>query len=338
MKKKLYFSLILILLSVFGANGEVYTTPDGHRFEVNLIPDKTEIMIGEPLFLSFEVKNLSDVDLSFSHGGDYRNRLGRPLSFEVEAVRSDGKKVPVPEIKFNMGGLVGPRKVEKNGGTQVIRLFLPLWAPFEETGEYSISCVKSLGIRQIAGKSQTTDYSNVTGVPVAVKTKLKVVAGNEAKMSELVDFWGEKIITAEWEKSYEAIKALDFIGGKRIIKPLVKALNSEGISTREFIIRLLGKFADEEAFSAIVAQMGNEKANVRGVVAEALSFNKHPKAFEYLLKLKDDEDKFVRLSVMQALGRIGTTESIAILREMIKEDRNKEFYEYVKFFLEKNEK
>ena len=80
------FSIIIFSLVPALAKAEIYTTPDGENFEVNLIPDKTEIMLGEPLFLSFEVKNLSTVDLAFANGGDYRNRLGRPLNYQLKAI------------------------------------------------------------------------------------------------------------------------------------------------------------------------------------------------------------------------------------------------------------
>ena len=45
------FTIIIFLLAPALVKAEIYTTPDGENFEVNLIPDKTEIMLGEPLFL-----------------------------------------------------------------------------------------------------------------------------------------------------------------------------------------------------------------------------------------------------------------------------------------------
>ena len=337
MKFRISNILMLMLLSTFTIFANVYTTPDGHRFEVNLIPDKSEIMIGEPLFLSFEVKNLSNVDLAFSDGGDYRNKLGRPLSYDIKAIGDDGREVPVPEIKYNMGGMIGLRKIEKNGGTYAVRLFLPLWSPFEETGAYNIICNKSLGIRYFEKDSSRIDFFSINGVSISVKTKVKVVSNNESKMSEIIDFWGEEIINnRSFERGQEAIKALEYIGDKRIIEPLIKAVRGEKeFSAIGSAIRLLGKFDDDDkAFNTIVSQMNNKTNSVRIAVVETLSFSKNTKAFGNLLKLKDDDDKFVRLAVLQSLGRIGTSMTIKTMKEMLQEERNKELLEFVKLYLE----
>ena len=81
--------------------------------------------------------------------------------------------------------------------------------------------------------------------------------------------------------------------------------------------------------------MNHRSNSIRSTVAVALAFNKNPNSFEYLLKLKNDDDKFVRLAVLQSLGRIGTPQSIKIMREMLQEDRNKELFEFVKNYLVK---
>jgi hypothetical protein len=166
MKSPFISAFLLIFLLFSTAQAEIYTTSDGHQFEVNLRPDKPEIMLGEPIYLSFEITNLSEVDLSFPEGGDYRNRLGRPESYQVKSVRTDGKAVPVPEIGMPFGGLIGTRKVAKNGGKTVIKLFLPLWSPFEETGEYHITCDKSLSLKQ--SNPNKSDFSFQNGVQVSV--------------------------------------------------------------------------------------------------------------------------------------------------------------------------
>jgi hypothetical protein len=124
------------------AKGQSYSINEA-TIEVSLLPEKSVIMLGEPIHRSFIVRNLSGTDLGFREGGDYRNRLGRPENYAVRAVRSDGKQVPKPEIKFHMGGLVGGVKVPA-GGIATRHLFLPHWAPFEETGIYTITCKRTL--------------------------------------------------------------------------------------------------------------------------------------------------------------------------------------------------
>lgn len=337
MKGYLFCSLCLLfgLLSV--AKAEVFTTSDGYRFEVNLIPDKAEIMLGEPIFLSFEIRNLSNVDLSFPEGGDYRNRLGRPESYKIKSTRIDGKEVPVPQIDMHFGGLIGERKVKKNGGIQVIRLFLPLWSPFAETGEYNIVCEKSLSLGNDEDKPKNLRFSFKNATSVTVKTKLKVVKKNQSKFGEIIKYWGEEIFnTTANNRGYEAVRALEYIDDQRVVAPLIKAVRSEKeFSVRDSAIRLLGKFNHARAFEAIISQMNHPVNSIRSSVVTALSTIQNPKAFEFILKLRNDEDKWVRLSVMQALGRKKTSQSIEIIKEMLKEGRNKELFEFVKIYLEK---
>jgi hypothetical protein len=53
---------------------------------------------------------------------------------------------------------------------------------------------------------------------------------------------------------------------------------------------------------------------------------------QFEVNLRPDKPE---ITVMQGLGRKGTAESIKIVKEMLQEERNKELYEFVKFYLEK---
>src|SRR5262249_57702937 len=95
---RLWGLIVTRSLPLYGAaQGQTYSV-NGAPIEVSLLPEKSVIMLGEQIHLSFIVRNLSGTNLQFSEGGDYRNRLGRPESYDVRAVRSDGKQVPKPEI------------------------------------------------------------------------------------------------------------------------------------------------------------------------------------------------------------------------------------------------
>src|SRR5882724_7466926 len=52
--------------------------------EVSVVADQPAIMLGEPTWLSFTVKNLSEENLQLLVGGDDQNALGRPDSFQVK--------------------------------------------------------------------------------------------------------------------------------------------------------------------------------------------------------------------------------------------------------------
>ncbi|HEY0429275.1 MAG TPA: hypothetical protein VGC76_15955 [Pyrinomonadaceae bacterium] len=327
------FVVFLILLAVGDSvRAQNYTTSDGFSFEVSFSADKTEIMVGEPVYLSMGVKNLSNVDFCIVDGGDYRNNLGRPQSFSIEAVHDDNLKVPVPEIKFWMGGLISCRKAEKNGGTFVFHLFLPLWAPFETPGNYILTVKKLLIIRDYNVKSEYfKELFSETNVPVKLETKIKVIPTDYEKMGKIIEFWENELNQpGEFDR---AVRALIYIDDKRTIKPLIS------IAKKDYQAMLrLADFDDEEAFHAIVAEIKNADDRTRLSVADALSISKNPKAYDYLLKMRGDEYEYVRLRVMNFLGEKGTAESLKIFKEMADEPRNKDLLQYVTVYLEKLEK
>ena len=51
--------VLLLFLTAPGVTAQVNTADKGVPVQIRLTPDKKAIMLGEPLFLSFEVTNLS---------------------------------------------------------------------------------------------------------------------------------------------------------------------------------------------------------------------------------------------------------------------------------------
>ena len=332
---KLFYSILIAFLLTVSAKAEIYTTPEGYQFEVNLVPEKTEIMLGEPIYLNFEVKNLSEVSLGMVEGGDYRNKLGRPESFSIAVHDERGNVVEKLNAGMTMGGVMFFREIPVKE-KRVTKLFLPHWAALNKTGNFSILCQKNLIVRRYEKDNRASIYGQ-EGEPVKVGSKIKVVPLSNRKMSQVIEIWGNEIFNTErnGSRSYEAVKALSYIKDKRIIKPLIKAVEKEFAS--DAALRALAEFNDESAFNAIVSQINGKTNSIRSSAANALSVSKHPKAFDFLLTMKGDEDKFVRLAVLQSLGRIGTPASLKILREMLAEDRNKELIQYVESYLKNQE-
>src|SRR5262245_27149121 len=169
-------------------------TVNGALIEVSLLPDKPVIMLGEPIHLSFIVHNLSETDLEFGEGGDYRNRLGRPESYDVRAVRSDGKPVSKPEIMFSMGGLLGVVTAPA-GGAVPRQLFLSHLAPCEEMGISAVTCKRMLVFGGIS-------------VPVETLVQIEVVKSNHEKMGEIIEKLGAEMLGGDKEKARLASESL----------------------------------------------------------------------------------------------------------------------------------
>jgi len=324
------------------AYGQTYSV-NGALIEVSLLPDKPVIMLGEPIHLSFIVRNLSETDLKFGEGGDYRNRLGRPERYDVRAVRSDGKPVSKPEILFSMGGLLSAVKVPA-GRAATRYLFLPHWAPFEETGIYTITCKRTLGFGGIS-------------VPVETSVQIEVVESNHEKMGEIIGKLGAEMLGEDKEKARLASESLDYINDERVVPYLVKAVDPGDYSLTRSSLRSLSKYNTNSAIEGIkkgmrvsheeMREAGNESAaislaeEIRSLAADVLAESKHPEAIPLLLSMRKDSYGPIRLKVVQTLGVLlsvlKTPEAITILQEMSK-DENEEVSREANRYLSANEK
>jgi hypothetical protein len=328
-------ALALATLFLFYAPtyGQTYSV-NGALIEVSLKPDKPVIMLGEPIRLSFIVRNLSKTDLKFSEGGDNRNRLGRPESYDVRAVRSDGKPVSKPENLFNMGGLVVVVKAPA-GGAATRDLFLPHWAPFEATGIYTITCKKTLGFVGSDGFPGSGGIS----VPVETSVQIEVVESNHEKMGEIIKKLGAELLGVDKEKASLASQSIDYINDERVVPYLVKAVEPGDYSMTLSSLGSLSKYNTDSAIEGIkkgirvspeeIREAGNMPTaismagTIRSVAANALAKSKHPEAIPLLLSMREDSYWPVRLTVVHTLGVLRTPEAIAILQVMSKDENEK---------------
>ena len=325
MKNKFYL-ILCVFLVVTSAKAEVFTSADGYKFEVNLYLQKDSVMLGEPIYMDFDVKNLSDVDLGVLYGGDYRNEFGRPDSFDVKVIDSKGEIVPKPKT-ITFGGLIGFQK-SPVGQSFNFRLYLSHWATFEKIGDYKIQIEKSLVVKKYDLKNMSFDDSQ-EGIPVKLTALIKVVSSNFQKMGVVVDTIGRQIV----EGNNTADKLVPFIKDARIIKYLALA-----IKKNQWLMRYLAKFNDNRALNAIVGRIKDEKQEIRRNVSVALSLSVHPKAEVYLLQMRTDKYYAIRLDVVHYLGKTKTLKSTKLLKEMMNDENEQVGNEAKRYLTERGEK
>jgi hypothetical protein len=73
----------------------VEDTIDPQSLRASLATEEAEVMVGEPVVLTYTVSNIGNRHLMVFVGGDYRNRLGRPERFEVVVTNDAGKTLPL---------------------------------------------------------------------------------------------------------------------------------------------------------------------------------------------------------------------------------------------------
>ncbi|MBX3245297.1 MAG: hypothetical protein KF685_12675, partial [Acidobacteria bacterium] len=151
LKVKVFHIFLFIPILALAVTANVYVSHDGHKFAVELKPQKDRIMIGEPIYMDFELTNLSNVDLVMMFGGDTRNEYSRPDGFNVKVLNANGQILARPKLA-TLGGLVLLAKCPVRDSYRY-RLYLPHWANIDKTGGYEISIGRDLVIKRSADKS-----------------------------------------------------------------------------------------------------------------------------------------------------------------------------------------
>lgn len=302
---RFYTIFFVLLLLAVAARAEIFTSPDGYPFEVNLRLQKTSIMLDEPTYFDFEIKNLSETDLGVVWGGDYRNEFGRYDSFDVQLVDSNGNLRPKPKTN-TMGGMMTVRKIAA-GQKFDFRLYLPHWAMIENAGDYNIRVEKNLLIKKYISGDLSL-LSGKKGVLVELAARLKVVPGNVQQMGQLIELIGQQLVAGD----ETAQKLVPFIKDAGIIKYL-----SEAVEKNHWLMRHLSKFKDDLALRAIVGKINDPEDEIRRNVSISLSLSVHPKAAAYLLQMRKDPSAAIRLDVVHFLGKTKTALSTKILKEML---------------------
>ncbi len=307
-----------------------YSTALG-EIEVVLVADNQQAMIGEPVYLSFTVRNLSGNDLQTVQDGNYRNRFGRPESYSVTVVDQNGKALPVLDAGPSFGRVTGRQKIPAND-TWVRRLFLPHWVKLAAAGDYVVTCKTVLKLsKHTPGK---WDYNEkTTDINIEVNTPLKVVPTDKKRMGKLIKVLGDRMFDKNSDASGEATRSLAWIEDERVIPIFNKAMATADYSLRFAALNALAKFNSDDALQGIKVGLATQASDMRagattdavaGQLADsirhsaalALSRSQHPQATKLLLSLWQDPYYAVRIDVLPALGKMDSAESLELLRKM----------------------
>lgn len=319
------YGVIGLLISSFSSvSAQVEPTRKEAQVEVRLNPDKKTIMLGEPLFVSVEVTNVSGEKLCLGVGGDYRNKYGRPERFEVRVSGDNGVALPKIQVA-NGGGFLGCDPIE-SGETYKVRLFLPHWVTIERPGSYRINIRRSMGFSNYDG-SQDAKYSKF----VELDTVITVVPADENKMGGVINAFGSVMLDAGDPTAVDSATALASMDDKRVISYFAEALARFGNSGFAFgrdaeyainsrAITALARYDDDQAIEALRAAMKSTSDDVRLLVATALGDSPHRSAITLLMKMQADSYYFVRLRVAQGLKKVKTKEALATLQKLLKDE------------------
>ncbi len=312
---------------------------EGIAIEAGFIPDETQIILGQPLFITFTVTNRSHTPYGFFVGGDSRGSV-RHNNFRITAVDADGNAVKDPYSYNNFGGMGQDIALER-GQVYSERLFLGHWCAFDKPGVYTVTCKRILETHGEEPRNKR--------VPVSISFELTVAPFDARRMQEVIHGLGKSLRDGEEQGVYEASLALAAIPDEQVVAHLAVSLTKGDYQNKLPAIRGLAQFSSDAAADALlmalkdpdhavrdaggdalreikrvdralqvlIPETSHESASIRALAARALGATKHKDALEVLLKALRDPEPGVRCAAAIALGALGHREALQALRQHV---------------------
>lgn len=306
---------------------------DQKQITVSLKLEKTTVMLGEPIFFGFVVKNASEQQLWVLQGGDYRNALGRPESFKVSVLDAQGKQVPQPDSGPQMGGMMGFQSLPAHG-EKSFDLFLPHWAKFERPGHYSIQAerVLILNSRNLCEDIPIPQKKekHTVDIQASATAEIDVIPTDQAQLGKTIDELGEQIVALPPNHMSDpvshAIEKLRAIHDERTIPWFLKMLKKKDYEMKIYALWALEKYNNHDAFDGLKAGLNTTSAdchnsqNIVNAAAQSLNASPCPEALPFLLTQYQHPDAQVRLTVTHALGHKVPKEKAIPMLEIMARD------------------
>jgi len=316
-------------------------TAKGTRLHIELIPEKSSILLGEPTFVYLVIHNPSSRPLQVMVGGEQIPESSNKRRFIFSAVRADGLTVVPPALPVHYAGpidfMTGPNSVPARGEYRFER-FLPGELKLTSPGRYTIHCRKQLEILTVPKDGGWDQKQKPDTISVEVSAVITVRPPDPTALGEVIDKLG-KTMTARnpdesgvYDSTMHAFTALCAIPDVRAIPWFVKLLQFRNSSYKGCAVQALAKFDSPVAFRAIQSGLATRAADlkdwttdaqrrdaaetVRLDAARAISDSPYPEAQSALFALKADANEFIRLQVVHGAGKRISAESTSVLSEM----------------------
>ena len=176
------------------------------RFAARVEPEKKRIKLGEPLTFHFTVANHIAESRGLELGGDNRNRLGRPSSFEVIVVDNDARKMPMPDAGQSLGGISSNVLLKPKGETTVT-LRLSDWATISQPGNYRVFVKRTLKLFPVkAQDGSRIEWSDAPELEVVeASCDFDVVATDEQSSAKGQEFKNYRQTIKNTDVSFEMV-------------------------------------------------------------------------------------------------------------------------------------
>ncbi len=343
----LFFAAALVLVSVRGSAAAAdapdertdplcclreYKGPWG-SIEAGFVPEKTDIVTGEPLFITFQVRNTGRQALAFEMGGDYRGTV-RHNDFMIvgRVVNAGGAKEPLSDpYNYNHGGGPVERVVLAPEQTYRQALLLQNWVSLAHDGgsPWSVSIGAFYTIRLTVDVVNEDRDAPVTLVPVASSFLLSVDKGDEKSLGAVVERLAKQCTSIDPAERKKAWWALSYVNHKNAAAVLIDHLTSAGPggTDAEDILKALSRLLQDERVPPAIAAFAVDPKHLdkptygHAEACRLLSKCEHKKAKEALFFLAQHGTSSIQHDAIRYLARYPKEEVLPVVRRLINESK-----------------
>ncbi len=292
------------------------SSPRAGRLRATLTPHKRELVVGEPVHLTYTLFNDSEAHVQFVEGGNQRNRLGRFDDYAVRVLRSDGSALEVISSEPNFGGISFSPTIA-GGQSFVHELFLPRWVAMPGVGTYTVRSERTFITRLAAQERWHGETGEKT--TLVAEAQITIIAANNKALGEVIAGLGRAMFKKESASRTQAWQSMGAIADPRVIPHYRRAMESMQYEMVSSALNALATFDDDSALAtiAMATKLDGSKlvgefarpelaetlaSNLRVNAAQTLSASPHSGAMPLLLKMAKDANPGVRLTVLHALA------------------------------------
>ena len=195
----MFFAALAVTAHSVRAGTSVSQTSDPVKIEAALVPEKSSFLSGEPIFVTFTLRNKGTQDLNVclgdpiyynvpSHGRDY---------FKFTVTDAQGHEMPqIPGHRpgFSAFTLPFPCKLPIGGG-YTVPLFLPQRIVLDKPGDYTITVTKTVQFSLLSDSQRKyANFADVSPNDETVSATITVLPADPEKMGRIINDLGEKTV------------------------------------------------------------------------------------------------------------------------------------------------
>lgn len=305
------------------------------------IPDKPQIVWGEPLGLTLTVANVGDADFEFAFGGDYRG-TGRHDRIKITMTDVNGNEVPDPHANAqDFGGISWFEIVTPGGQNFAHAIDLTKFRTVTGPGQYTLNCSFACGephaINQGPAKpviKSSFPFTILARTPQRVAAILdelqaKVAAASDEHLPEAMAAmarFGKDDAVPRLDKYTQAgptarrtaaFAALQLVPGEAVLGIALAGLSDADPAIRIAAYSALGRMPEPRSIDALLNALTREQPPVLEAVLVALGTSKSRRVLPVLSRTLDEASTDLRSAAVSALVQFGGPDAVAVLRRHV---------------------